>query len=129
MVYLKMRWLVALGCLGFAGFWVFLLVVIEHTSSPGLPLAIAVLLLVSGLAVGPWMVLVSRRLKREPEAQPAFSRAVAVAAMVAAAGVVTAAIIDSQHGARGDGRAIAVVMISFFSAGALILVGAVLLPW
>jgi len=75
------------------------------------------------------MVLVSRRLKREPEAQPAFSRAVAVAAMVAAAGVVTAAIIDSQHGARGDGRAIAVVMISFFSAGALILVGAVLLPW
>src|SRR5215475_10353740 len=129
MVRLTMRWLIALGCLGFAGFWVFVLVVVEHTSAPGLPLAVAVLVLVAGLAVGPWMLLASRRLRREPEAQSAFSRAIAVAATVVAAGLVAAVIVDNQRGARSDGTAVAVVMISFFAAGVLALVGGVLLPW
>jgi signal transduction histidine kinase len=124
-----MRWLVALGCLGMAGFWVFLLVVVEHTSMPALPIAVPVLLLVVGLAVGPWMLLVSRRLKRDHEAGRAFRRVVAVSAMLTAAGVVAAAIVDSQRGTSGDGLATAMVMISFLAAGVLALVGAVLLPW
>jgi signal transduction histidine kinase len=129
MVRLTMRWLVALGCLGLVGFWVFMLVVVEHTSVPPLPVAVAVLLLVVGLAVGPWMLLVSRRLEREPEASGAFRRFFAVSAMLAAAGVVAAAILDSQRGTSTDGYAVAVVMISFLAAGVLTLVGAVLLPW
>ena len=87
------------------------------------------LLLVVGLAVGPWMVLVSRRLQREPEADRVFRRVVAVSAMLTAAGVVAAAIVDSQRGTSGDGFAVVLVMISFLAAGVLALVGAVLLPW
>jgi uncharacterized protein YhhL (DUF1145 family) len=105
MVRLTRLWLVALGCLGLVGFWVFLLVIVEHTPSPPLPLAVAVLLVVVGLAVGPWMLLVSRRLKREPEAGSAFRRVVALATVLAAAGVVAAAIIDSQRGTSDDGYA------------------------
>jgi len=129
MVPLRMRWLVALGCVGFADIWVFLFVVVEHTSTPALPLAVAVLLLVVGLAVGPWMLLVSRRLESEPEARPAFRRVVAVAAMLAVAGVFAAAIVDSQRGTSNDRDSVAVVMISFLTAGVVTLVGAVLLPW
>jgi signal transduction histidine kinase len=129
MVFLTMRWLVALGCLGIVGFWVFVFVVAEHTSSPPLPVAVAALALVVGLAVGPWMLLVSRRLEREPEARPAFRRVVAAAAMLAAAGVVAAAIVDIQRGTGDDRAAVAVVLVSFFTAGVLTLVGAVLLPW
>ncbi len=110
-VRLTMRWLIALGCLGLAGFWVFLLVVVEHTSMPPLPLAVPVLLLVVGLAVGPWMLLVSRRLQREPEAGRVFRRVVAVSAMLTAVGVVAAAIVDSRRGTSGDGFAVVLVMI------------------
>jgi len=124
-----MRWLVALGCLGIIGFWVFVFVVVEHTSSPALPVAVASLLLVVGLAVGPWMLLASRRLEKEPEARPAFRRVLAVASMLAAAGVVAAAIVDMQRGTSSDKAAVALVMISFLAAGVLTLVGAVLLPW
>jgi signal transduction histidine kinase len=124
-----MRWLVAFGCLGIVGFWFFVFVVVGHTSSPALPIAVVVLLLVLGLAVGPWMLLASRRLEREPDARPAFRRVVAVAAMLAAAGTVAAAIVDIQRGRSDDTAAVAVVMISFITAGVLTLVGAVLLPW
>lgn len=124
-----MRWLVVFGCLGIAGLWLFLFVVVEHTSSPALPVAVVVLLLVVGLAVGPWMLLVSRRLATEPEARPAVRRALTVAALLAAAGVVAAAIVDGYGGSNDHGAAVAVVMIAFLAAGVLTLVGAVMLPW
>jgi signal transduction histidine kinase len=134
---LTTRWLVALGCLGAVLLWGFLWWA-EHTAPPALPLVVAVLLLVVGLVVGPWMVLVSRRLKTELEANRVFQRVIAFAAALVAVGIVAATMINSKPTTLADSPAapeppadvaLGVVMISIFAAGVLTLVGAVLLPW
>jgi signal transduction histidine kinase len=123
LVRLTTRWLVLLGCLGLIGFWLFLLAA-ERTSPPPLPVLVAVMVVVVGLAIGPWVVLVAHRLGSEPKADRVFRRVVALAGLVAISGVALAAVIDVS----GD-ESTPVAMLAILGAGAVTLIGAALLPW
>jgi signal transduction histidine kinase len=117
------RRLVSLGCLGLvlvlALAWAF-----ENTASPSPPLFIALLLLVVGLAVGPWMALVARRLSDEPAAGRAFRRAAVVAGLAVAIGTIAGLVVLAESDAA---NAVAGTLI--LAGAALALIGAVVLPW
>ncbi|MDQ7903645.1 ATP-binding protein [Phytohabitans sp. ZYX-F-186] len=118
------RWLMLLGCLGpaeFAG----LLWLAERTPSPPLPVAVPVASLVIAAAVGPWIALAAGRLHTEPSAGRALRRVIGVAALIAAAGTVLAALIGTDSADESSSVALLAILV----AGALALVGAVLLPW
>jgi signal transduction histidine kinase len=116
------RWLISLGCLGVA-LAAILTWAIGHTASPRPPVIAALLLIVLGLALGPWATLVARQLPGEPAAGRILSRVVVLVGLILAGGI-TAALLggESDIGA-------AVAAMSVLAAAVLALVGAVVLPW
>ena len=124
------RTLIVLGCLGALGFWVFLGVA-EHTAPPATPIAIVVLAAVVAFAVGPWSLLVYRKIAGEPGGVRTFRRVIAFALVLAAAGIMAGALIGWSGQAKpvGDDTSVVIALFSIFAAGVLVLIGAVLLPW
>jgi signal transduction histidine kinase len=116
------RWLISLGCLGVA-LAAILAWAIGRTASPSPPVIAALLLIVLGLALGPWATLVARQLPGEPAAGRIVSRVVVLVGLILAGGI-TAALLggESDIGA-------AVAALSVLAAAVLALVGAVVLPW
>jgi signal transduction histidine kinase len=117
------RWLIASGCLGTAALLWLLLWGFENTSPPNMGLQVALLLIIVWLAVGPWAVLVIRKLEGDREASQLFRRVVLVATLIAAGGFASAMAL------AGEQIAGPVAMLSILVAGALALVGAAVLPW
>lgn len=117
------RGLVVLGCLGLLGFCGLLWATV-HTSRPPLPAVVVIMLVVVALAVGPWVALVHRRLRDDPEAGGLFRVVVAGAVVIAIGGIV----IATGLGYREE-LASPAVMLSVLVAGAVALVGAVVFPW
>jgi signal transduction histidine kinase len=117
------RWLISLGCLGVA-LAAILAWAIGHTASPSPPVIAALLLIVLGLALGPWATLVARRLPGEPVAGRIFSRVVVLVGLILAGGI-TAALLAGGESDIGA----AVAAVSVVAAAVLALVGAVVLPW
>jgi signal transduction histidine kinase len=85
---------------------------------------VMVVVAVVGLAVGPWLVLVARRLRREPEADRVFRRLVLIILLVPA----TATTLALLGGGESWDVAVAALM-SVALAGLMGLVGGVLVPW
>src|SRR5690349_16155025 len=117
------RGLVVLGCLGLLGFGV-LLVAIDHTRRPSLPVVTVIMLTVVTVAVGPWVALVHGRLRDDQGANGLFRVVVATAVMIAVGGVVGAVALSYR-----EDLASPAVMLSVLVAGAVALVGAVVFPW
>jgi signal transduction histidine kinase len=117
------RRLISLGCVGLALAailaWAFV-----HTASPSPPVIAALLLIVLGLAVGPWVALVARQLPGEPAAGRIFWRVVGLVGLILGGGI-TAALLAGGESEIGA----AVAALSVLAAALLALVGAVLLPW
>lgn len=119
------RWLVALGGVGFVlvGWLVW---AIGHTEPPSLPVLISDLVAVAGLAVGPWLILVGRRLVRtlgaDPRAGVLFSRAMVVAAFIAIGGPVLAVFT------LGAPYSAVLAILSLLGGGLLAVVGGVVVP-
>jgi signal transduction histidine kinase len=119
----SVRWLVGLDCLGAVLVGV-LLWAFEHTEQPALPVMIAMVVAVVALAVGPWLLLVARRLRQEPEADRLFRRLVLIVLLVPITSTTLALL------AGGESWDVAVVaLISVALAGMLGLIGGVLVPW
>ena len=122
---LRLGWLVLLGCAGLllVG-WLYWAV--RFTEMPSLPVMISSLVAVSGLAVGPWLILVGRRLVRalttDSRAGVLFSRTMVVAGIMGIGGPVLAVIT------LGEPYAPVLAMVSLIGAGLLGLVGGVVLP-
>ncbi|WP_158102774.1 sensor histidine kinase [Lentzea kentuckyensis] len=117
------RGLVVLGCLGLLGFGG-LLWAIVHTSRPPLPAVVVIMLVVVALAVGPWVALVHRKLRDDPEAGGLFRVVVASAVAIAVGGIVIATGLRYR-----EELASPAVMLSVLVAGAVALVGAAVFPW
>ena len=119
------RWLVALGCLGFV-FVGWLVWAIGHTAPPTLPVLISDVVAVVGLAVGPWLVLVGRRLVRsltDARAGVIFSRSLVFAMVVGLAGPALAVMtFDDEY-------TMSLVLVSILCSVLLALVGGIVLPW
>jgi signal transduction histidine kinase len=96
---------------------------------PPWPVLIADIIAVVGLAVGPWLVLVGRQLVRVPEGERLVSKLVVTVAIFALGGPLIATIgllvvdTDSPEIFAAPG------VLSIVVAGAITLVGGVLLPW
>ncbi|MBP2330893.1 signal transduction histidine kinase [Kibdelosporangium banguiense] len=120
---MRPRLLIITGCAGIAALFV-LVWAIRYTSRPSLPVVIVLVLGVVGLAVVPWTRLVAGRLGRDRDAGRQF-RAVGRVTMTVAIGgvVVTLTVIGDQETAS------VFAMLTIFTAGALALLGAVILPW
>jgi signal transduction histidine kinase len=121
---MRPRWLVLLGCLGIVSVWC-LLWAIRHTTRPSLPVVVAVMIGVVGLAVVPWTRLAAARLGVERDAQLLIRRVVEVAIFAALAAVVFTLVVFGKD----NEMTAAVVIVAIFAAGALALLGAVVLPW
>jgi signal transduction histidine kinase len=124
-VNLRSPWLVALGCVGLAlAGWLYW--AIGNTEQPSLPVMISALVAVAGLAVGPWLILVGRRLVRtltaDARAGVLFSRAMVVAAFVGIAGPVLSVI------ALGTPYSSVLAMVSLIGASLLGFVGGIVVP-
>ena len=124
---LRTRWLVVLGLLG-AVLVGWLLWAFEHTEPPALPVLLADVVAVVGLAVGPWLIITLRRMHGEPEARTVLWRVVLHSGLVAGIGVGLGLVFmlvfrDQPH------LSVAVAGFSLLIAGLLALVGAVVLPW
>jgi signal transduction histidine kinase len=132
-VYLKTRWLLLLAALGLVlvGWWFW---AAEHTEPPPLPVLIADLIAVAGLAIGPWLILIGRQLVRsqhgEPMAVTVFSRVIVVAAVIGVGGplaaVIAAAFFSPE---QPDLIVMALSVFSIGAATAIALVGGIILPW
>jgi signal transduction histidine kinase len=122
---LRSRWLVALGCVGM-GLVAWLVWAFEHTSQPSLPVMVADLIAVAGLAVGPWLILVGRQLVRsltpELRAGVLFSRAMVVAAFIGIGGPVLAVT------AFRDPYAPVLALVSLVGGTLLALIGGIVIP-
>jgi signal transduction histidine kinase len=127
-VHMRARWLVALGGVGvvLVGWLVW---AVGHTEMPTMPVLIGDLVAVLGLAVGPWLVLVGRRLVREltdsgdVRAGVVFSRSLVLASAVGLGGMALAMV------ALEEPYSLALVVISVVCAVVLTLVGGIVLPW
>jgi signal transduction histidine kinase len=117
------RWLVSLGCIG-AVLLAALIWGIGNTASPSPPAAVALVAVVLGLAVAPWVALVAPRLRGELAAGRVFWRVVALAGMILVGGTTAALLAggDPEIGA-------AVAGLSVLAAAVLALIGAVVFPW
>jgi signal transduction histidine kinase len=106
---------VSLGCLVWA---------IVYTQRPSTLVVLGLMTGVVGLAVGPWTRVVARRLRGEGEADRVQRRVVEVTilAVVVSVGVTLAVCGDSRITSY-------VAIVAIFTAGALGLLGAVVLPW
>jgi signal transduction histidine kinase len=132
-VQLKTRWLLLLAALGLVlvGWWLW---AAEHTEPPPLPVLIADLVAVAGLAVGPWLVLIGRQLVRsrdgEPMAGTVFSRVIVVAALIGVGGPLAAVIAATFFSPeQPDLVVVALSVFSIIAATAIALVGGIILPW
>lgn len=118
-------WLVVLGCAGLL-LVVWLYWAVRFTAQPSLLVMISSLVAVAGLAVGPWLILVGRRLVRvlttDSRAGVLFSRAMVVAGFIGIGGPVLAVT------ALGPDYAPVLAMVSLVGAGLLGLVGGVVVP-
>jgi signal transduction histidine kinase len=120
---MRPRLLVLTGCVGIAALFV-LVWAIRYTARPSLPMVIVLMLGVVGLAVVPWTRLAASRLGGDREADRQLRWVVQVAMTVALGGVIVTLTVF------GDREAASVfAMLSIFTAGALALLGAVILPW
>jgi signal transduction histidine kinase len=119
------RWLVALGFVGLV-LVVWLVWAIGHTPAPGPVVMFSSVVAVLGLAVGPWLILVGRRLVRSAAGGPAgviFSRSLVFAAIIGFGGPILAIVaLDEPYSP-------ALVMISTVGSALLALVGGIVLPW
>jgi signal transduction histidine kinase len=100
---------------------------IEHTSLPNLMVLVGDLIAVAGLAVGPWMILVGRRLVRsltaESGAGVVFSRSMVFALIVGIGGPVLAVVaLDEPYSP-------VLVLVSVVASVLVALVGCIVLPW
>ncbi len=134
--------LIALGCMGITAAVVAIaLILTEPSEEPSTvdkkpytvvvqPLSlehvflIFVVLLIVGTAVGPWVALVAGRLGALPAAGRVFWRIVLITVLVIVAGTGAAVFVAGE----GD-RAASLAATSILIAGALALIGAVVLPW
>jgi len=122
---MRSRWLVALGCFGFllVGWLVW---AVWHTAPPGLPVVLGDVIAVIGLAVGPWLILVGRRLVRsltDARAGVIFSRSLVFATIVGLGGPVLAIVgLDEVY-------SVPLVLVSILASALVALVGGILLPW
>jgi signal transduction histidine kinase len=120
---MRPHWLIAVGCLGIAALFA-LLWAIQFTARPSLPVVVVLLLVVVGLAVMPWARLAAGRLRADQAADRQLRRVVQVAMVVAFSGVLaTLTVFADQE------LASAFAILAVFVAGALALLGAVVLPW
>jgi signal transduction histidine kinase len=123
---LRSRWLVALGCVGLVliGWLVW---AVGHTEMPPLPILLGDLIAVTGLAVGPWLVLVGRQLVRtltaDSRAGVVFSRALVFATIVAVVGPTLAAVTLAEPYSP------VLAILSIAGSVLLALVGGIVLPW
>jgi signal transduction histidine kinase len=120
---MRPRWLILLGCSGIAALFG-LLWAIEHTARPSLLTVVVLTVGVVGLAVVPWTWLAAGRLGGDHGADRQLRRVVQVAMTVALGGVIVTLTVFSDQGIAS-----AFAMLSIFTAGALALLGAVILPW
>jgi signal transduction histidine kinase len=122
---MRSRWLVALGCVGFVlvGWLVW---AVWHTAPPDLPVVLGDVIAVIGLAVGPWLILVGRRLVRsltDARAGVIFSRSLVFATVVGLGGPVLAIVgLDEVY-------SVPLVLVSILASALVALVGGILLPW
>jgi signal transduction histidine kinase len=124
---LRPGWIVLLLCVDVLVVAAFLWLA-EHTAPPPLPLLVLILVAMVGAVVGPWAYLATGRLAGEVTAGRILRRVVAGGTVLAAAGVVVAAMI-ATGGRESPEAAGAVAMFGILVAGLLLLVGVVLLPW
>jgi signal transduction histidine kinase len=120
---MRARWQVLLGCLGIVAVFS-LLWAIEHTSRPSLPMVIAIATGVVGMAVVPWSRLAAQKLKGERDASAVLRMVIDVVIFIglASVGMILLVFGDSEDTAGG-------ALLAIFAAGALALLGAVVLPW
>jgi signal transduction histidine kinase len=122
---------VALNAVGLAGVawlvWAF-----GRTAPPPAPVMIADMIAIVGCLVGPWLVVVGRRLVRdlggEREAAQIYSRSLIVVAILAVGGpiagvTVGSVLIDTPGVAAGLG------VFPILAATLIALVGTIVLPW
>jgi signal transduction histidine kinase len=133
-VYLKYRWLVALGLLGFA-LVAWLLWAMNETSPPPWPVVVADLVAVIGLCVGPWLVIVARQLSRvargEQEAVAVYSRVLVAVAILGVGGPVASVLFVALFSDDVTHPEIAAGLggLSIIAAAAVAVIGGVLVPW
>lgn len=131
---MKAHWLAALSLLGTVGVgllvWDF-----NHAEPPPAPVAALDLFGIVGLLVGPWLVVVERRLARQPgsgEVSRAYRRVIVAIALLAVGGPLAATTLGALFIDKPDvvpGIAGGISLISIAAATLVALVGAVLLPW
>lgn len=124
----RTRRLVSAGCLGILLLgW--LAWAIVHTEAPPLPVLVADLVAVIGLAVGPWLLLAGWQLRPDPVAGRVFWRALRGGTLIVLAGV-TVAVVLAVTSPSGDRTEAAVVAIGSVLAGTVLtLVGGIAFPW
>ncbi len=117
------RALAGLGCLGIAAA-VGLLWAMSNTPSPSVGVAAAAMVGVGALLVGPWLVLASRRMRREPVPDRLFRRVVLLVACLLAGGIGVAAFLGAE-----DSLIAGLVLGSVVVAALVGMVAGVLVPW
>jgi signal transduction histidine kinase len=123
---LRPGWAALLAAADVAVFIAFLWTM-EHTSPPPLPAAVALLVALVAVLVGPWALLAARRLEGEVAAGQVLRRVLVAAVILAGVGVVAATVVSD---AAGDPDAAGgMAMLAILAAGAVTLVGLALLPW
>jgi signal transduction histidine kinase len=120
---MPIRSLVVLGGLGIVGVCC-LVWAIVHTQPPSLPTVLGLLTGVVGLAVVPWIRIAAHRLQGEREANRVQRRVVEVTVLAAAVSVAITLVVYGNSWITS-----AVAIVAVFAAGALALLGAVVLPW
>jgi signal transduction histidine kinase len=101
---------------------------VEHTSQPPLPGLVVLLVALIAVLVGPWAWLAARRLGGEAAAGHILRRVLIAAGALAGAGVAVAAAAAGYSG-KDPEAAGSVAMLAILVAGAVTLVGLVVLPW
>ena len=125
---LRPGWVVLLACADIVIFEAFLQLV-EHTSSPPLPVQVAMLVGIVGLLVGPWAYLAAMRLRGEAAAWRILRRVLLVGATLAGTGVMVAVAMAGAASEKASENATSVAMIAILVAGVLALVGLAVFPW
>jgi len=126
-VHLKTRWLILMSCLGIVPVaWV---VWAWNTPPPPAPILVADAIAMVGLLVGPWLVLVGRRLVHQLDPEPGwvFSRVVVMTAVIAIGGPIAALTVGTFI-IDVPGMNAGLAVVSMLIAAVVALIGGVLLP-
>lgn len=114
-----------LGCVGFV-LVAWLVWAIGHTPAPTPVVMFSTLLAVLGLAIGPWLILIGRRLVKSAAGDLAgvvFSRSLVLAALLGFGGPILAIVgLDEPYSP-------VLVMLSAAGSALVALIGGVVLPW